>query len=102
MVAIFAHGSKQYRVNVGDVIMVDSLTGEAGKTVTFDRVLFHSDKDKTQIGTPTVKGMTVKAKILGQEKGDKIHILRFKAKARERKRRGFRAQLTKLQVLSIG
>lgn len=101
MFAIVDIGSKQYKVQKGEVISVQKLDGEAGEMVTFDRVLLISDAKKTKIGTPTVKGAKVTAKILAQKKGEKIDIRRFKSKVRERRHIGFRPLLTELKILSI-
>lgn len=101
MFAIVRIGGKQYKVDKGNTIFVDRLGGKDGDVVKFDEVLLVSDDGKTKVGSPTVKGETVKAKILSQEKGEKIDVRRFHAKVRERKHRGFRALLTKLEILDI-
>ncbi|HUD19676.1 MAG TPA: 50S ribosomal protein L21 [Patescibacteria group bacterium] len=101
MLAIVTISGKQYKVTVGDVILVDKIDGSAGETVDFDHVLLTSEGTKTHIGTPLVKGSTVKAKILAQEQGDKIEIRRYKQKVRYRRQMGFRAQLTRLEIVAI-
>lgn len=100
-VAVVRIGSKQYRVRVGDRLDVDRMDDEVGKTVTLSDVLLVQDGKKTTVGKPTVKGATVEATIEGQEKGEKIHIRRFKSKVRERKHIGFRPLLTKLRITAI-
>lgn len=102
MFAVVVISGKQYRVAVGDVVDVARIEGEAGDAVVFDRVLLTSDKEKTTIGTPTVKGATVKAKIVSQGKGDKIEVRRYKSKVRYRKATGFRPQHTKLEIVAVG
>ena len=101
MFAVVDIQGKQYRVVKGDVLEVERLAGEDGKTVTFDRVLLVGDEKTTKIGTPTVKGAVVTAKILAQEKGEKLNIRRYKSKVRYRKSRGFRPQITKLEIVSV-
>ena len=101
MFAVVRIAGKQYTVTPGETIMVDSILGAEGDTVTFDEVLLVSDGPKTTVGTPTVKGMTVKAKIAKQKKGEKIDVLRYKSKVRHRRHIGFRAHLTELQILAI-
>jgi large subunit ribosomal protein L21 len=93
---------KQYRVKAGDVIDASYIEGKVGSSLTFGRVLLASDDKKTKIGTPTVKGVVVRAKIVSQGKGEKINVRRFKQKVRYRKSRGFRPLLTKLEIVSIG
>ncbi len=92
---------KQFRVAVGGVLTVERMSGNAGDKVTFDRVLMVNDGKSTKIGTPTVKGAVVSAKILAQEKGEKLDVRRYKSKVRERKHVGFRPQVTKLEIISI-
>ena len=101
MFAIVEIQGKQFRVTVGGILSVERMDGAAGDTVKFDRVLMVSDEKTTKIGTPTVKGVVVTAKILAQEKGEKMEVRRYKQKVRYRKHVGFRPQLTKLEIVSI-
>jgi large subunit ribosomal protein L21 len=93
---------KQYMVAPGDTIIVDHLDGNVGDTQVFDTVLLYNDGSKTTIGTPTVKGKKVTTKIVSQEKGEKLHVRRYKQKVRYRKTTGFRAHETTLIVEKIG
>lgn len=102
MFAIVEIAGKQYKVAKDQTIEVDRLPGVEGETVVFDRVLLVNDGSKTTIGTPTVAGAKVTAKILAQKQGEKIKIRRFAAKVRHRRTVGFRAQLTRLSIVSIG
>lgn len=101
MFTIVRIAGKQYKVAPKDVITVNLLPGDVGETLTFTDVLLAHDDKGISVGKPTVKGATVTAKILEHVKGEKIQIRRFKSKVRHRKRRGFRAQLTKLEVMSV-
>ena len=92
---------KQYRVKTGDVLLVNRLEEKEGDTVTFDRVLLAASGKKTEIGTPLVKGAKVSAKILAQEKGEKLNVRRYKSKVRYRKSTGFRPKYTKIQIVSV-
>jgi large subunit ribosomal protein L21 len=102
MFAVVEIAGKQYRVAINDVIDASYIGGKEGSTLTFDRVLLVSDGKKNRIGTPTVKGVAVKAKIVAQAKGEKLNVRRFKSKVRYRKSTGFRPLVTKLEILSIG
>lgn len=101
MFAIVEIQGKQFRVTKGAVLSVERMKGEVGDNVTFDRVLMVNDEKSTKIGTPTVKGTVVTAKILAQEKGEKLEVRRYKQKVRYRKHVGFRPKLTKLEIVSI-
>lgn len=102
MFVVVSISGKQYKVTPGQIVEVNKIDGKAGDTVTFAEVLLTEENGKTQVGTPTVSGVTVTAKIIDQGKGEKVDVMRFKSKVRERKHIGFRPQITKLQIVSIG
>lgn len=102
MFAIVNIANRQCQVAPGEILTVAKLAGSEGDLLEFDQVLLLNDGKKTVIGTPTVKGLTVKAKIVSQYKGEKIEVRRYKSKVRYRKTRGFRPQLTKLAIVSVG
>ncbi len=101
MFAIVRIGNKQYKVAPKDVITVDSMEGKVGETVTLPDVLLLRTDKSVKVGKPTVKGAKVTAKILAHFKGEKIEIRRFKSKVRYRRAKGFRAELTKLEVTDV-
>jgi len=101
MFAVVLIAGKQYSVKAGDTIEVEKLVGKEGSTITFDSVLLVGDNGKTKIGTPLVKGASVKAKVLAQKKGEKIEVSRYKSKVRYRKHIGFRPLITQLEILAI-
>ncbi len=59
------------------------------------------DGDKVEIGEPSL-GNRVKVEVVGQEKGEKVHIRRYRAKSRYRRHVGFRPSLTRFKVVAIG
>ena len=77
MNAVIKTGGKQYSVKEGDVIYVEKLGLEKDAEVDFD-VLMISDGENSRIGTPIVDGASVKAKVLGDVKGEKIVIFKYK------------------------
>jgi large subunit ribosomal protein L21 len=103
MFAVVKISGKQHRVEKGDILSVAKLEAKDGETLTFDEVLLVSDDKKTTIGTPTVKGAVVKAKVvMGLEQGEKLNVRRYKHKVRSRRSIGFRPKLTKLEIVSVG
>lgn len=100
MFAIVESGGKQHRVQVGDTLSVDHLDVEAGAEITLDRVLMVGG-DEPKIGTPLVEGATVKAKVVEHLKGPKVITFKYRRRKRSRRRVGFRASLTKLEILGI-
>jgi large subunit ribosomal protein L21 len=101
MYAVIRTGGKQYRVAAGETVEVERLNGEIGESITLDDVLLVAGYEAVQIGTPTVAGATVTAKITGQYRGNKIMIFRYRPKKRIRVRRGHRQYLTRLQIEAI-
>ena len=100
MKAVVKISGKQYVVSEKESLLVDLLP-EGTKELTLDALLV-IDGDKTKVGTPTVKGAVVKAKVVEAEvKGDKIRVIRYKAKKRVHKETGHRQKYTKIQINSI-
>jgi large subunit ribosomal protein L21 len=83
------------------VIQVERLPVDEGGQVELDRVLLVADGDKVQIGTPLVEGAKVMAEALGEEKGKKVIVFKYKPKVRYRRKTGHRQQYTKLAIKEI-
>ena len=100
--AIIVTGGKQYRVAEGDILFIEKLPVESGETVTFDQVLavVNSEADPI-IGTPTVVGAAVTAKVIKNGKGKKIRVFKYKAKKNYRRRQGHRQPYTQVQIDAI-
>ena len=101
MYAVITSGGKQYRIEPGTTLSVELLPGEAGGSVTFDRVLLIGDGDEVTVGTPTVAGASVSATVLGEELGPKLVIYKFKQKVKYRRRTGHRQHLTSVRIDAI-
>ena len=98
MSAIIETGGKQYLVSVGDKIQVEKLAGEKDAVVKFDKVLTTFNGTDLNVGKPTISGATVEATILKQGKGDKIHVLKYKAKSKYRRKIGHRQAYTEVKI----
>ena len=96
--AVIATGGKQYVVSPGDTLNVE-LLGEhkAGDTIEFDQVLMKNDT----VGTPTVSGAKVTATYLGEEKGKKLSITRFKAKSNRSRKVGHRQHYAQVKIETV-
>ena len=101
MYAVIESGGKQHRVELGSEIQVDRLDVQPGDSITLDRVLLVADGDDAAIGQPVVDGAKVSAEVLGQDRGPKIIVFKYKPKARTRVKNGFRAELTTLRITDI-
>jgi large subunit ribosomal protein L21 len=100
--AIIRTGGKQYRVEPGDVIWVESLEGDVGSDITFPEVLLRGEGDSVTIGAPLVDGAAVSGRIIGQEKTRKILVYKKKRRKNYRRRHGHRQLTTGIQVVSVG
>ena len=102
MYAIMQTGGKQYKVEEGGTLFVEKLDAEVETSVTFDKVLAVSvSEDDVKFGAPYVDGATVVATVVKQGKGEKIRIIKHKAKKGYRKRQGHRQPYTKLTIEKI-
>jgi len=101
MYAIANIAGKQHKVQVGDVVTVDRLNAEIGEEVTFP-VMLTVDGSKVKVGSPVIKNVVVKAKVLSHVQDKKITVFKYKAKKNERKKQGHRQPYTKITIESIG
>lgn len=99
--AIIETGGKQYRVAPNQTLEVERLNVPEGDTVELDRVLFIGGDGDALIGNPVVSGAKVVAKSLGESKGDKVIVFRYRSKVRYRNKTGHRQTYTKLLVNEI-
>ena len=102
MYAIIKTGSKQYRVQPGDVLEVELLDGEKGKEIALNDVLLVADGDNVQVGKPNVKGARVTAEIVEPDKqGKKVIAFKFHRREGYHRKRGIRAHHTVLKIKEI-
>ena len=101
MYAIIATGGKQYRVSEGDVIYIEKIDAQVDSTVSFD-VMLVENEGEVKVGTPVVEGVKVEGKVVGQIRGEKIIVFKYKAKKNYRRKQGHRQQYTKVEITKIG
>ncbi len=101
MFAVIKTGGKQYKVQAGDLVKVEKLDVEEGKTIKISDVLMVVDGEQTTIGTPNVKGATVSAKVNSHGRGPKIKIVKFHRRQHHRKQMGHRQAYTELSITKI-
>ena len=98
--AVVKIGGKQFIVAEKETLLVDLLP-DGTKELTLDALLV-IDGDITQVGKPTVKGVKVTAKVIEDlVKGDKVRVIRYKAKKRVHKENGHRQKYSKIEITSI-
>ena len=101
MYAVISSGGKQYKVEQGEIVRVEKLSGEIGSPVSFDRVLMVSDGERVQIGMPVLDKVTVQGHIVEQGKAKKIIVFKYKRRKRYRRKQGHRQSFTAIQIDSI-
>ena len=99
--AIVQTGSKQYRVQAGDNIRVESLPVYTGEIVNIDDVLMVSREGDVAVGTPVVSGARVRAQVTSRGRGKKITVFKYKSKVRYRRKKGHRQSYTDLRIIDI-
>ena len=99
--AVIEFSGKQHLVKVGDVLEVDNQSEAVGKNIEVEKVLLLEKNGQVTVGKPHVAGAKVVLEVLGDYKGEKIEVMKYKAKSRYRKHIGYRSKLTRVKVLSI-
>ncbi|HEX7259747.1 MAG TPA: 50S ribosomal protein L21 [Candidatus Saccharimonadia bacterium] len=100
MQAVITTGGKQYLVQADQTLEVD-ITGDGAKTIAFEPLLV-IDGTYVHVGEPVVGNMMVQAAVIGEVKGEKIDVLKFKAKKRVNTKIGHRQRYTQIKIVSIG
>jgi large subunit ribosomal protein L21 len=91
----------QYRVEPDQTVRVDLLEAEPGSAIELNEVLLVSNGDKVKVGTPLVAGATVRAEVVGDIKGEKIIVFKYRNKKRYRRRTGHRQKYTRIKIREI-
>ncbi len=99
--AVIETGGKQYKVVEQDIIFVEKLEVAEGDEIVFDSVMALSNNDGFKVGTPTVAGAKVTAKVLKNGKNKKVVVFKYKPKKNEKKKIGHRQPYTKVQIVKI-
>jgi large subunit ribosomal protein L21 len=101
MYAVIKTGGKQYRVQAGDIIVVEKLLGEPGSKVAFDEVLMIGEGEAVTLGAPLIAGASVSATLIETRKGDKIKVFKKIRRQGYRRTRGHRQFETVLRVTGV-
>lgn len=99
--AVVDLSGSQFKVTEGEELSIDRVETEKGKTFDVTKVYLLSDGSELKIGQPEVAGAKVTFEVLKDERGKKINVFKFKAKARYRKRHGHQADLSRIKVAKI-
>lgn len=101
MYAIVDIAGKQFKVEKNQKLYVHRLAGEEGSSVSFENVMLLDNAGKVSVGTPSVKGAAVQAKVLQHLKGDKVIVFKKKRRKGYKVRNGHRQYLTQIQIENI-
>lgn len=101
MFAIVEIAGKQYKVEANQQLYVNKLSGEAGESVNFDKVLLVENEGKTTVGKPAVKGASVAASVVGHVRADKVIVFKKKRRKGYKVKNGHRQDYTKIQINTI-
>jgi len=101
MYAIIRTGGKQYRVQSGEQVRVETLAAEVGAPVSFNEVLVVGAGDAVRVGAPLVSGAQVKATVLGHGRGDKVKIFKLRRRKHFQKSQGHRQNYTEVRIDDI-
>jgi len=101
MYAVIKTGGKQYRVQPGDLLVVEKLAGDVGAAVKFDQVLAHGEGADLTLGAPLVEGAFVHATLIETRKGEKVKIFKKIRRQGYRRTRGHRQTETVLRVTGL-
>ena len=101
MYAVLETGGKQYRVAPGDLLEVDRLEAEAGKPITFDRVLFVAKDGQFNVGSPVVANAAIVADIVEHIRGEKKIAFKMKRRKGYHRTVGHRQELTRIKISEI-
>ncbi|HDR51527.1 MAG TPA: 50S ribosomal protein L21 [Mariniphaga anaerophila] len=101
MYAIVEIAGQQFKVEKEKKLYVHQLEANEGDSVDFDKVLLVDNDGKVAVGTPTVNGAKVTAKVLEHVKGDKVLVFKKKRRKGYKKLNGHRQQFTQIQIENI-
>jgi large subunit ribosomal protein L21 len=99
--AVIKTGGKQYRVAVGDKLKIEQISANVDSELRLEEVLMVGEGDQITVGTPTVKGASVTAKVIAQGRGEKIRIFKLRRRKHYQKHQGHRQNYTEILIQSV-
>ena len=99
--AVIQTGGKQYKVSASEILKIERLNNEEGKTVEFKNVLFLNDDKTTEIGNPNIQGAKVEATILKNIKNKTILVFKKRRRKNSRKKYGHRQPISLIRITKI-
>lgn len=101
MYAIFRALGHQFKAQKGDKVRLPLMEAEPGSKITFSEVLLTSDGSTIRAGTPLVPNAAVEAEVMGDTKGEKLYIFKFKRRKNYRRKTGHRQKYTEVRIIDV-
>ena len=101
MYAVIKSGGKQYRVESGAQVRVESLAADVGAAVAFEEVLLVGNGDNVKVGAPLISGAKVNATVVSHGRGDKVKIFKMRRRKHFQKHQGHRQNYTEVRIDEI-
>ena len=101
MYAVIYSGGKQYRIEEGETLKLESLPEEVGSTINFDKVLMVGEGESVKVGRPYLEGCKVSGTVVSQGRHKKIHIVKFRRRKHHEKWQGHRQNYTEVKITQI-
>jgi len=99
--AIIETGGKQYKVSASKILEIEKLNAKVGETVKFKNVLLLNDDKSTEVGSPSIDGAMVEAKLIDNVKDRTVLIFHKRRRKHSRKKNGHRQRHSKIQITKI-
>ena len=99
--AIIETGGKQYKVSTSKILEIEKINAKKGETIKFNNVLLLNNDQNTEIGSPSIEGASVEAKLLDNVKDRTILVFHKRRRKNSRKKNGHRQQHSKIQITKI-
>jgi len=101
MYAVIKSGGKQYRVESGKPVRVETLAADVGAAVAFEEVLLVGNGDSVKVGAPLVSGAKVKGTVVAHGRGEKVNIFKMRRRKHYQKSQGHRQNYTEVRIEDI-
>jgi len=101
MYAVIRTGGKQYRVAAGEKLRIEKLPAAVGSELVLDEVLLVADGQTLKVGTPVLKGASVKAKVMSHGLADKVMTFKMRRRKNSMRHRGHRQSYTEIEITGI-
>lgn len=101
MYAVFKNGGKQYKVQEGDIVLLDKMSLEPKSKIQLQEVLAIVDGEKSKLGTPFISGALIEAEVINEGRAKKVITFKKRRRKDSKVKRGFRRDFTRVRIVKI-